>query len=410
MISWTKEEINFLTNNYKSLSNDEISKVLKKTKKSIDSKAIRLGIKKDTNYISNINRNRVSNNRWIENSWKKEEIDYLVSNLQNLSNIELSSKLKKSVASIVSMCYRLKISRDSKYNKEYIEKECLKYITKSELRISDPNLYHWLYKNGKLKDVTKHMMNISYSTPQLILANIMSIFKINFKYNDREAIKPYEIDIYYPINKFGIEYDGIYYHDSSKNFKTSICNKLDIKLLIIDELNLTKRNFDYYVENIKIQIIKNLNFINNSLNTNINPDEIKNYTPNKSEIFKNLFDIDKIKQICLKYDNYTTFINEQKNIYNKIYYLGLLKDFTSHMVVDKISEGYKLNYIIEKDNYYKIGDVVLIEYWYNDMICTVKITEQIGRKYKVSHNIPQSKIFNAPDEIIKSSDIIDKAR
>ena len=32
------------------------------------------------------------------------------------------------------------------------------------------------------------------------------------------------------------------------------------------------------------------------------------------------------------------------------------------------------------------------------------------RTFKVTHNIPESKIFNAPDEMIKSSDIIDTYR
>jgi hypothetical protein len=45
------------------------------------------------------------------------------------------------------------------------------------------------------------------------------------------------------------------------------------------------------------------------------------------------------------------------------------------------------------------------------MICPVKIVEVISnRSYKVSHNIQDSKIFNAPDEIIKSTDIIDFKR
>lgn len=66
-----------------------------------------------------------------------------------------------------------------------------------------------------------------------------------------------------------------------------------------------------------------------------------------------------------------------------------------------------MKYLLEKKDYYKIGDLVLIEYWYNDIITVVKIIEIIGRKYKVTHNIEQSKIFNAPDEVIKYSDIID---
>ena len=70
-----------------------------------------------------------------------------------------------------------------------------------------------------------------------------------------------------------------------------------------------------------------------------------------------------------------------------------------------------MKHLYEYKSYFKEGDVVLIEYWYNDMITPVKILEKVSsRKFKVSHNIPESKIFNAPDEIIKTSDIIDNAR
>jgi len=69
-----------------------------------------------------------------------------------------------------------------------------------------------------------------------------------------------------------------------------------------------------------------------------------------------------------------------------------------------------LTYINEYNKYYNAGDVVLIEYWYNDMITPVRILEKIGRSYMVSHNCDASKIQNAPDETIKSSDIIDHYR
>lgn len=70
-----------------------------------------------------------------------------------------------------------------------------------------------------------------------------------------------------------------------------------------------------------------------------------------------------------------------------------------------------MQFIVEFKSFYKVGDIVLIEYWYNDIIVKVKIIEQTSpRSFKVTHNIPQSKIFNAPDEIIKTSDIIDIAR
>lgn len=69
-----------------------------------------------------------------------------------------------------------------------------------------------------------------------------------------------------------------------------------------------------------------------------------------------------------------------------------------------------MRYIIERKDHYKIGDMIILEYWYNDMLTVCKIVDIIGKKYLISHNVPNSKIPNAPDEIIKSSDIIDFSR
>jgi hypothetical protein len=70
-----------------------------------------------------------------------------------------------------------------------------------------------------------------------------------------------------------------------------------------------------------------------------------------------------------------------------------------------------MKFLLEFKSFYNEGDIVLVEYWYNDMITPCKIIEKISKvSYKVSHNVPNSKIFNAPDEIIKSSDIIDFSR
>lgn len=67
-----------------------------------------------------------------------------------------------------------------------------------------------------------------------------------------------------------------------------------------------------------------------------------------------------------------------------------------------------MNFLFEFKSFYKEGDVVLIQYWYNDMITPVRIIEKNKRSYKITHNITQSRIQNAPDETIKSSDIIEK--
>jgi len=69
-----------------------------------------------------------------------------------------------------------------------------------------------------------------------------------------------------------------------------------------------------------------------------------------------------------------------------------------------------MNFLYEFKSFYSEGDVVLIRYWYGEIITPVKIIEKVGRRFKVSHNVPQSEIFNAPDEFITSKDIIDKLK
>jgi hypothetical protein len=67
-----------------------------------------------------------------------------------------------------------------------------------------------------------------------------------------------------------------------------------------------------------------------------------------------------------------------------------------------------MNFIVEYKSFYKIGDIVYIEYWYNNMITPVKIKERSGSKFLISHSISESKIQNAPEELISPSKIISK--
>lgn len=69
-----------------------------------------------------------------------------------------------------------------------------------------------------------------------------------------------------------------------------------------------------------------------------------------------------------------------------------------------------MRHLLEYKSYFSEGDVVLIEYWYNNMVTPVKIIEKVKRKYKVSHNCEDSKIKNAPDELVNGRDIIDHYR
>jgi len=415
MLNWTEDEIKFLKDNYPIKSNDDIAILLNKTKKAVDAKAIRLELKKDVSYIKSINTSRI-NAKWGDDLWTKQDIDYLSENFDILSNNELSSKMNRTVNSIQTMIQRLGLKRSKKYTKDFIEKECLKYVTKQELKISDPNLYAWLYMNRKIDDVTKHMLNISYSTPQLILKSILEkITGKKISYNNRKAISPYEIDILFEDEKLGFEYDGKYYHNNGSDFKRHLCERKGITLITINETGMKNKSFDTYVNNISSKLILNLSIINEALHMNIESKDISNIEIIKSDIFSNILSIEKIKKVCMSYNDYTTFIREQNTIYHKLLYLGLIDDYTQHMTTSNRSRGQinrhtKENYsfIIEMSNFYKKGDLIIIEYWYNGMLTVCKIEDIIGRRYKISHNVESSKIKNAPDEVISTTDIIDR--
>ncbi len=66
-----------------------------------------------------------------------------------------------------------------------------------------------------------------------------------------------------------------------------------------------------------------------------------------------------------------------------------------------------MRYLLEFKAYFQVDEIVYIEYWYNGMITPVKLLERRGNSWLVTHNNPYSTIYNAPDEVIKSVEIID---
>lgn len=63
-----------------------------------------------------------------------------------------------------------------------------------------------------------------------------------------------------------------------------------------------------------------------------------------------------------------------------------------------------------KNYNYRVGDLVLIHYWYNDMLTPVKILEKSKGELLVSHNLKESNIYNAPNEKINISEVVDYFR
>ena len=286
---WTENEDNILKDKYPNTDNSILSTILNRKVGTIIRRANKLGLRKDSKYITEL---RKTNNPKI--FWSKTDVNFLIQNYRNMKIKELAdilnTKTKRSIirklselnlkktkeeADIIRIKNCKSINRDLNY--DYVKNIALSFNSKMEFYINDNSAYSAAVRNGWIKDVTKHMNNI-ISYPQLLLKTILE-FILNEKcsYNDRNAIKPFEIDCYFDKWKIGWEYDGIFYHKDKICNKDKICVSKSIKLFKIVENNrLSPKN---YVSNIKNQLIKQINDINKITGYNITEEDIINYSP-----------------------------------------------------------------------------------------------------------------------------------
>jgi len=76
--AWSNDEVIFLEANYKNMHYLEIGKVLGRSCKSVSRKAENLGLVKKTN-----------------KSWGKDDVDYLISNYNAISPVDISMFLNR---------------------------------------------------------------------------------------------------------------------------------------------------------------------------------------------------------------------------------------------------------------------------------------------------------------------------
>ena len=274
--------------------------------------------------------------------WTEKEIDYLLSNFSEKTNLQISIDLNRSIKSIISKANKMRLKKSKLHRSKMIshrnkisqrdltdvllKKIALQYKTRAEFQYCDASAYTTARVRGLLDDICSHMIKISYSIPQMILSHILKkLLGDLFIYNDRKTIHPYELDIYFYQYRLAFEYDGKGWHKDKKIDKHKICDNKKIKLITIIENN---RN---YINDIKSQLISNLDTINISSGLNISDSDIKNVVIDNSHLFSEIIDEFEIKTICDKYDDYSNFRKENIKLYNKLQSLKLLEKFTKHM-------------------------------------------------------------------------------
>lgn len=281
---WTIKEIEKLKELYSDYTNFEIAELLNKSKNSIDNKAFRLKLKKSNELLTRIskeaNLTRIS----------KGGRDLTLENLKNIA---------------------------------------LKYKTRIEFKRNDDPAYNSARIKGVLDEICSHMTVLKFSTPQLILRNIMDKL-LNSKsiYNTRRIIKPYEIDVYYPEFNLAFEYQGKNWHNkpNEKNrdlIKKKLFNQKNINIIYIYEK--TKD----YEKDIKNQLIKHIVFINKISNSNLIKDDILNCEVNN--IYSEVYNKEELIAIAKKYNSFKEFKKREKPTYRKLYNLKLMELAANHM-------------------------------------------------------------------------------
>jgi hypothetical protein len=329
--TWTKEQENYLINNYSDLSNEELSKKLNRTIKSIKSKSYKLNLEKSKDYKNN--------NKIIRDSWTKEQEKYLINNYSDLSNEELSKILMKSINSIYNKSHKLELKKSKEHKSRMIGKRnkmvgrdlsyetlkniAKKYKSRGEFQKYDSSAYTISRVKGYLDSICSHMVKCQFSIPQLILSEIIKIIINNeIIYDTRKIIKPYELDIYIPKYNLAFEYDGKGWHLNNRNdeIKNDLCIKKNIKLIRIIENNRD------YTSDIKTQLINKLDEINDYCKLNIQKEDILDIDDNmlNNTVNKNILNIDEIKIIISKYDNYHIFIKNEHKLHDKLKRMKML--------------------------------------------------------------------------------------
>lgn len=305
---WTEQKIEQLKELYPNNKTEDIMNIMNISRKSIESKALRLGLKRSDEHKSK-----------------------MISNRNKIVGTNITYELMKETA--------------------------LKYKTRGEFQRLDGSIYVTTRMAGLLDELCSHMIKSNYSIPQLILYYIIDvIFDCDVVYNDKEILSPYELDIFLPKYKIAFEYDGKHWHSNNKKdiIKEKLCCSKNIKLLRIVE------NSRDYIKDIKEQLILNIDFIKNF--EDINSDHIINIEENKIYDFVNNYidDLDDIKKIINKYVYYTDFMKNEKKLYNKLRRRNLL-DLTSNLIKKRVVWSDE-KIIKEVSKYRYLGDFIKNSY------------------------------------------------
>jgi len=306
-----------------------------------------------------------------------------VSKIQNVKDKKVKT-LKTTWIKRISKNYSFLNIIDGDYDKKILNIKC--DLNKDHNFSIDLNLLH---NRLEFKNVICTVCNSLHSNKSSYETQIYDFIKIYYKgdiiLNSRKIISPYELDIYLPEFKIGIDFNGLHWHNElkkDKNYhklKTDLCNEIGIQMIHIYEddwlykqniiksmiLNKLKINNEINIKETELKEIIDKELVKEFLNKN----HLKGYIGSKINIglfhngelislmvfkhFKNRYEI---LRFCNKLN--TNIIGGISKIFN-----FFIRKYSPNEVITYIDRsyskgksyedlGFKIDSLIEPDYYY----------------------------------------------------------
>jgi hypothetical protein len=157
-------------------------------------------------------------------AWTMEELREEASKYKTKKDFENNSKLAYASAQkrklLGQVCQHM-IPQRKYWDQESLKREALKYNCKNDFLINSNSAYQIACKRNVLDQICQHMINSA--TLSFYEQDLFNLIKERYpktqKFRDRKVeiankphIKGFDIDIYVPELRKGIEFDGKYYH------------------------------------------------------------------------------------------------------------------------------------------------------------------------------------------------------
>lgn len=221
---WNQEEIQFLEDNYKTMSYDELANKLNRTKKAIQGKLHGLNLIKEIK----------------SKNWSDEEIQFLKENINSLSYEEISSHLNRSISAIYTKVWELDLIIPELKGSRKLKSEQVNFIIANYDKYTDRQLANRFNVSIEAVSAVRKKFGIKktgneISGPTYIEEFIMKVLdSLNIKYLYNKPLGPYTPDFQICNTKIIIEVQGDYFHCNPYVYKNGPKDEIQIKHVLRD--------------------------------------------------------------------------------------------------------------------------------------------------------------------------------